>query len=212
MMELPSKITRAVVERFFLDVPFNDTFWNSLLHLIKKEEKIINVSVFSDLMDFLRAKHRTHPTSFTLKGRTLGSLIKLSNKWHRDMQLKKFGNQNLTWEGIDVPDWKWKNKDTKTEWSVIQLKSSKELYAEGRRMKHCVASYGHQCADGISGIFTMESNDGFNNNEKHLTIEVTKGKRLNQVRGRFNKAPSGEASFVLNKWRNINKILHEYGY
>jgi hypothetical protein len=211
MMEIPPSLTHAIVKRFFANVPIDDKFWNSLLHLIKKEEKIINVSALSDVMDFLRWQHRAN-ARWSLKGRTLGSLIKLSNEWHREMQLRKFGNGNLTWTGSDIPDWRFKNKATKTVWHVTQLLSSKELYNEGRRMKHCVASYGHRCVDGLSAIFTMTSNDGVNVDEKHLTIEITKEKRMVQARGRFNKPPAGEARLILNKWRNVHNIQDGLGY
>jgi len=208
-LDINDRMTRAVVKRFFVNIPVTDSFWLSLLTLIKNEEKI-EVSVVSDVMDFLRAQMRRG--TFSLKGRTFGSLIKLSNKWHRDMQLRRFGDQNLTWAPFEIPDWKFTNKQTKIVWSVNQLLSSKELWSEGRRMKHCVASYGHRCVDGTSAIFTMVSSDHFNTDEKHLTIEINRNKQLTQVRGRMNKAPQGEPLLMLRKWMNINGVTDSHRY
>ncbi len=208
-LDINDKMTNAVAKRFFINIPVTSVFWLSLLTLIKNEENV-EVSVVSDVMDFLRAQMRRG--TFSLKGRTFGSLIKLSNKWHREMQLKRFGDQNLTWPPFNIPDWKFKSKQTKIVWSVNQLLSSKELWSEGRRMRHCVASYGHRCVGGASAIFTMVSDDGINADEKHLTIEININKQLVQVRGRMNKPPSGMAHLMLKKWMNVHGITDSQRY
>ena len=207
---LDESLSQGLVKRFLREVEFSDEgFWFDLIKLIKREERKANISILSDVMDFLRDRQRNQP-NFSLKGRTLGSLIKLSNQWHRAMQMRRFGDANLTWKGIEIDDWHWHDKDQKITWFVTQLKSSKELWYEGRKMHHCVASYGHRCYDGLSAIFTMTSSDNINAPDKHLTIEINKNKGLVQAKGKMNRHPSGMVLMVLNKWMRANNIKDQH--
>jgi len=126
ILELPDNIKNAVSTRLFQNIKFDDKFWHTLLMILKKDEAVVNIQNLPDVMDFLRDKH--HSRSFSLKGRTFNSLIKLSNKWHRDLQLKRFGSMNLRWTGLPIEDWTFKTKDTKVVYTVKQLHTSKELY------------------------------------------------------------------------------------
>ena len=203
---LSHSVTTAISKRLFNHFDVSNLFWPTLITLLKNCEDTVEIESLSDVMDFLRAKYANN-NKFTLKGRTFHSLIKLSNEWHREMQLKKFGSENLSWKGSDIPDWKWVDKKENQIWTVKQLHTSKELYYEGRRMKHCVAGYGHRCLQGYCAIFTMMVDDYINKPEKLLTIEVGPGKRFIQARGRANTWPSGRNKLVLGKWRNANVVI-----
>ena len=206
-LKLPHSVKNAVIKRLFGNLDITDSFWHKLLVLLRNCEDEVNVESLSDIMDFLRAKHAPRSTpAFSLKGRTFNSLIKLSNEWHREMQLRKFGSQNLYWPGADIPNWKWTSKKEQTTWKITQLHTSKELYNEGRRMKHCVGSYGSRCVEGASAIFSLTKEDGINPSAKRVTIEITKSKRFVQARGRMNQGPKGMDKLVINKWLSINNI------
>jgi len=85
------------------------------------------------------------------------------------------------------------------------LLSSKELAAEGRKQKHCVASYAASCVSGASSIFTMDVRD-CDGERKLLTIEVGRKHRvLYQVRGKRNRLPTNAEALVLRRW------TQEYG-
>ena len=212
-LNLEHRIQHAVVKQLFrsINAPShylelgNLFWWQRLLIILKNCEDEVNVESLSDIMDFLRYRHN-NSDAFDLKGRTFNSLIKLSNEWHREMQMKKFGSQNLYWEGVDVPDWEWTSKKSEITWIIKQLHTSKELFNEGKRMRHCVSSYGGRCAEGLSAIFSIMRLDGINAPEKRITVELTKNKQFVQARGRMNKSPEGMDKLVLNKWLSINNI------
>lgn len=124
--------------------------------------------------------------------------------------LKKFGNQNLNWSGIDLPDWSWVDKKMKSVWEVKQLLTSKELYNDGRRMKHCVASYGQRCMQNQSAIFSLTEDDGINIPQKHVTIELNHNKEFIQANAKMNRQPAGRAKLVFNKWCTQNNIQRRY--
>jgi hypothetical protein len=50
--------------------------------------------------------------NWKFKGRTLGSIVNASNKWHLHMQKAKI-NQKIEWEGLNISDWEYEesNKD-----------------------------------------------------------------------------------------------------
>ena len=85
-------------------------------------------------------------------------------------------------------------------WYIRELLSSRELTAEGRAMKHCVASYAHSCAARRTAIFTMEIEDG-SGREKLLTIEVVlRSRQVCQVRGKFNRYATPKELSMIKRW------------
>src|SRR5207249_10253324 len=62
-------------------------------------------------------------------------------------------------------------------WTITELLSTKALVAEGRKMKHCVATYAHSCGSGACSIWTLEV-ETFEGRAKILTVEVQNVARL----------------------------------
>ncbi len=85
-------------------------------------------------------------------------------------------------------------------WTITELLSTKALVAEGRKMKHCVASYERSCAHGDCSIWTLEV-ETFEGRSKLLTIEVRTSTRLIcQVRGKYNALAAEKHRGVLRRW------------
>ena len=85
-------------------------------------------------------------------------------------------------------------------WRIRELLSSSELIAEGRAMRHCVASYSRSCYNGICSIWTVdvETEEG---TEKLLTVEVaTASNLIRQVRGKRNRRPTEKEKEILQRW------------
>ena len=66
----------------------------------------------------------------------------------------------------------------------VELKSAKSLDIEGKLMGHCVGGYHGRVAGGATKIYSLRDND----NEPHVTIEITDNKIV-QVKGKGNKPP-----------------------
>ena len=164
----------------------------------------------SDLMDFLRARFAPRigafAGNFSLKGRTLGSVVTLCNEWHvdiynRDLE-KKFVNTEFPPSG--VKDW---NHETKfyIPWSICQVRNVKELKAEGTKMKHCVLSYTHECSRGATYIFSVKQHGN-----RMITLEVRpRGNGvliITQARGRFNRTMHNDERRIVSMWARENNI------
>ena len=84
-------------------------------------------------------------------------------------------------------------------WRIRELLSAAALAAEGRAMRHCVASYLQSCAAGHVSIWsmTLTTKDGI---ERQQTVEVTRQRVIVQSRGKRNRKASDRERGVLRRW------------
>ncbi len=99
------------------------------------------------------------------------------------------------------------------QWTVHELVTSQQLYAEGRIMHHCAGSYAKRCAAGEKSIWSLRALDldaaEENQIQEHvLTMEVDNKKRsIVQNAGKFNLKPFGKKHLA--KQRKANNVyLH----
>jgi hypothetical protein len=141
--------------------------------------------------------------NFSMKGRTVDALLAAVEAWHRALG-RETKSGNLQWkrsphETFSFVEGTRQNKNM-TVWRIHELLSSSELIAEGRAMKHCVATYARSCHSGSCSIWTMdaETDEGM---EKLLTIEVsTAGNQIRQVRGKRNRRPTEKEKEIIQRW------------
>lgn len=143
-------------------------------------------------------------SNFSMTGRTAESLLNQVERWHRQLGKESKNRKNLQWEHHPIKDFIWKQgkaeKGTLKIWRIINLVTSQELLAEGRAMKHCVASYAHSCARGASSIWSLTL-DG----KKHITIELRDG-RVGQLRGKGNRVPDTKEMNIIKRWAQKEEI------
>lgn len=189
------------VFRFFIDNPMLDTaqvnpivdyIWNQ-----KYEDRIVFVE-----RGVAENRGPAQP-DFTMKGRTVDSLLRQVNAWHRSLGRELKGGK-LQWEKSQFGDFEFvegtcENKNIKI-WRIRELLSSQELVAEGCALHHCVASYATSCKRGRSGIWTMSCED-MAGVKKLLTIEVLLHHgQICQVRGKNNRLPTDQEKKVVQRW------------
>lgn len=142
--------------------------------------------------------------NLTMQGRTPESLLRRVNEWHRTLANDNT-RQVRAWNPAGIAEFEFvegsRKSDNQKRWTIRELLSNRSLIAEGRQLKHCVASYAATCARGHCSIWTMEvdsSEDGF---RKLLTVEVRNHTRsICQARGKANRAPTGKELEVLRRW------------
>lgn len=141
--------------------------------------------------------------NLSMKGRTPNSLLRRVNEWHRrlasdnTLQVRQWNSSGI--EEFEFLEGSEKNGSLKC-WTIRELVSSKALFAEGRKMKHCVATYASSCSQGRSSIWTMEV-ETFEGRSKVLTVEVrNSGRHICQVRGKANRLPTEKERSILRRW------------
>ena len=139
--------------------------------------------------------------NFSFTGRTVDSLMKQVERWHRQLGKEKKGG-DLIWKpsfirGLEYLEGTPGTNSFRT-YTIHEILNSKELSEEGRAMHHCVASYAHSCASGKSSIWSLQlhQHDG---NWRLLTIEIEQ-KSIRQVRGPYNRMSNQKEKDILRRW------------
>ncbi len=143
--------------------------------------------------------HAAPQPGLTMRGRTADTLLAQVERWHRELG-RASGAERLFFRRSGVKELSLKTgKDGESEWRIRELLSGAELIAEGRVMKHCVASYARSCAHGHCSIWAMELATPLGK-EKRQTIEVTSNRVIVQCRGKQNRLPTPAELDVVKEW------------
>ncbi|HEY1376017.1 MAG TPA: PcfJ domain-containing protein [Gemmataceae bacterium] len=140
--------------------------------------------------------------NFTMKGRTPASLLRQVGAWHR--ALAKARQPKAEWPSSGIAEFEFvegaERGGTRKVWTIIELLSTRALVAEGRAMKHCVATYAHSCATGECSIWALEVETA-EGRAKVLTVEVnTRSRLICQARGKCNVMPGEKHRGILRRW------------
>ncbi len=172
-----------------------------------------------NITDYLRAKLTDDP-NYSLKGRTLASLMRAHEEWVRDLNRTKLMG-SYSWEGVPVADAEFETHGRNKaihRWKFIQILNTKDLSREGSAMRHCVTSYAHSCRAGLIGIFTVRYREGGPLHaedipfRKCLTIEVSKDGDVRQIRGYANRMPENFEMDAVKVWMGDNGLTKSRYY
>jgi hypothetical protein len=138
--------------------------------------------------------------NLSMQGRSPDALLRQVERWHRELARAGHRGRGISWasSGISPLAWTTGSGETRQISRTRELLSSAALSAEGRLMRHCVATYARVCAAGGSSIWALElhSRDGIH---KRQTVEVSHGVIV-QTRGRFNALPTPKDLATLRVW------------
>ena len=182
---------------------------------------LLDRSVIGDISDFvLNEVFQYEENTFSFSGRTISSLIKLTNEWHEQLpdgitedellmerhRIKEVPTLNTTWKGLDAEQFQME-ADQYT-WVIRELKTSKELRSEGKKLNSCLASYAFYCKSGKSAIFTVERfSPESQKTESVASLEVKIDSRtLIQAKGSHNTDLSTNVMKVVTNWTSQKKI------
>lgn len=154
--------------------------------------------------------HGAPQPNLTMRGRNAQSLLAQVERWHRDLG-RASSAEKLYFRRSGVKELSLQTgRDGESVWRIRELLSGADLIAEGRAMKHCVASYARSCAHGHSSIWAMELHT-MAGPEKRQTIELNSDRIIVQCRGRQNRLPTPAELDVLKAWaRFAGLILSPY--
>jgi hypothetical protein len=142
-----------------------------------------------------------------MKGRTIRSLTRGMEEWHRQLAMEK-SLYGLRFEpsGLSEGIWELKTRHGagagKIIWTMEEILCSKELQEEGRLMKHCVYSYTTTISKGICSIWSLRVEG-----QRALTVEVDHGARkIVQARGKCNRPAKPAEINLLLRWARENRL------
>lgn len=186
----------------------NRYIWDKAIAFYARYPEVTS-STIHDTMDFIY-NIMCLDKNFSLAGRTLNSVIELTNEWHHQLQQKRDVGPS-TWCGLLITPWKWEVDEQGDVWYITQILDSNKLLHEGKVMKHCVGSYTSLCKSGNIGIFTVE-HEYYGSKSKCLTVEVNSRFRIEQIRGKCNRMPDKAEYKVIKKWASEKQLALPWGY
>jgi hypothetical protein len=192
-------------------------FWRTVWMFLIANASAIDLAQVGPMLDFVQAiRHervavetpdgivlRDPPQpSFSMNGRTVQSMLRLMQDWHRSLGL---ANGGLTWapsplQPMLIEEPSQDPSALPSVWQLMELTNGAQLRTEGTALHHCVASYADRCWRGASRIWSLRVRRG--ERVRHvLTIEVdTKRRAVIQARGWGNRVPSGKPLRLLQDW------------
>jgi PcfJ-like protein len=178
----------------------DEDFWETFIRIL------VNGGMFEhdrliEIIDYVR-ETKMQQENYSLKGRTLQSLMRQTDEWHRRTFHTK-GNQ--FWSSCGLYGYKVERKEEVVK--IEELTGSKWLADEGRTMKHCVSSYTHFCVAGKTAIFSLRKYSLGILTDRLATIEVNLSlKRVVQAKAKLNKKISDDARKHLDEWADKNEL------
>lgn len=181
---------------------FNDVDrWRDALAWLARCGSSIDISHVPPLVDYLHANLH----AVTLRGRTFASVMRLVRDWHGWLAHERAPLvqwRRSRWNEMVVPIAPEDDQRRRAEWTITELVDSRELANEGRRMRHCVSTYAHRCAAGLSSIWSLRRrwcDDG--TTHSLLTIEVRPDTRtIVQLRTVANGLPTRGHLELVHQW------------
>ena len=128
-------------------------------------------------------------------------------EWHRALG-KQQAISGGSWEGRAIPDVAYEAgpEHRKAIWRFRQIKSGNELFREGQRMHHCVASYKSLCTHGEVSIWSLTCEYPPGHINKGVTIELRKGGTIVQCRGFANRLPYANEVTMVKRWASAHAL------
>ncbi|HQY88697.1 MAG TPA: PcfJ domain-containing protein, partial [Tepidisphaeraceae bacterium] len=112
--------------------------------------------------------------NLSMKGRSVESLMRQMREWHAQLaRIPKRGAMNFAWQPSGIPEMERieGTSPNQTIVRVVELLTSGDLFEEGRKLHHCVASYAHSCMARRVSIFSLRVDQG-KGVERLITLEV----------------------------------------
>ena len=162
------------------------------------EQEINNLGDVGDLIDYFYQKNR-FSSDISLKGRTLKSMMREMNLWHRELYGVKIGYHTWPKQGFSYIF--GKNK-------VIfdEINNSKQLQDEGCKQRHCVVTYLNRCLKKKCAIVAMNALDGSMN----LTLEINLARRcIVQAKGKRNTNTSKQEDRCIRRYAREKNLQYD---
>ncbi|MBC8065548.1 MAG: PcfJ domain-containing protein [Chlorobia bacterium] len=174
---------------------------DDLIRFYANEAGQMRENDLQEITDFVRAMVRQ--PDFSFKGRTLGSMVNLSEAWHGTMYSSKVAKYE-SWRQQFAP-WVHEMKDHTVH--AIELTNNRALSDEGKRQRHCVFTYTQSCLSGWSKIvsirWVMSKGSLLDPTDivSRLTLEIRPSTgEIVQIRGKLNRTPDEKEGKIIRLW------------
>lgn len=191
----------STVIKWFVEHPLLDRAWVGPIIDYLHHQRFVPEPTF--LAPYERGALAAPQPNLTMRGRSPDALLRQVHRWHNHLANDNT-HQVRQWAPCGIEPFEFEEGSQQTGnlkiWTIRELLGSKALIAEGRQLKHCVATYATSCARRHCSIWTMEL-ESFEGTNKLLTLEIHNQTRtICQARGKLNRLPTDKERAVLTRW------------
>lgn len=191
-------------------------FWRSVFCYLIRHWEVFTPAQIEPIVKFLvatrlRGNAGTEagqaPVPTFAAGRSPQALWQEIVAWRHEQQRAAYAERMWTaagWGGLSVCEL----GATAVVWQIEELRTGMALRAEGRALRHCVATYVRRCFRGLASIWSLRSATGDGPFSSQFTIEVEPGTRqIVQIRGFANCRASGLPRDIIARWAQQEQLL-----
>jgi PcfJ-like protein len=203
----------------------NGAFWRTVMQFFVRWSHQLDPDAVGPIVDFIQqVRHErvevvtgdgvrfVDPPDpcFSIKGRSLASMQRLLEAWHKGLGARPASA--LSWSRSRLRPLTFEDPPADPDrppvrWQIVELTSSAELQAEGKALRHCVASYARLCLWGHSQIWSLRCSAIQPTFRSVATIQVdSKMRVIVQARGLRNQAVSRRARDLMLFWARRENI------
>lgn len=201
-------------------------FWRTVFHFLLRYQDSLDKKSVQQLVGYIHhVRFEPVPTAtksgltsapaqpdFSLKGRTLDSLMRLVRTW-----AKEGDSRYARWDAANIEPFfeRQTNEDgDEVIWWIQELTTSRELREEGKAMRNCLGSYYDMlCYYECSHIFSLRKRVGSGRSKSIASIEVDHDDRtIIQAYRSANRPLAGTSLDIVNRWakrENLPIILED---
>jgi hypothetical protein len=135
----------------------------------------------------------------SIKGRTFASFLRQAAEWNARWRPDRPERRLIRWDRSSIGGYLREGEEGRA-WTVRELLDSDELAAEGKAMRHCVASYTDWCVKRLTTIWSVAV-EGPEGRERLVTVEVnSETKEVVQAKAKCNEEPDEVSRAILVEW------------
>ena len=140
-----------------------DTFWDTVLRFFARQA-FLDPAQIGPLCDYIAFVRLEAPDTWSMRGRTLAALTRGMHEWHGELRKTRGLDPDVIYKPSGHRAWSRTDEWNGPPWgkhllvtSIVELLSSRDLYAEGLDLRHCVYSYQKSIRRGICSIWSLRS-------------------------------------------------------
>lgn len=197
---------RSCFNQFYM---FNEHFKTELLPFLARHQENLDLRELPVLLGYLHHRYfeNRQNDAFQLASYSLPRLQREMGEWYTTVESDpnyqprfqgKFWNRSALAE--------YGSQVGKKRYQIVELTSYDDLCMEGKRLRHCVATYVEDCMEGRCSIWSLRVNVGEEEEKSIVTIEVGTEGYIEQALGKHNSRPKSEHMALIRKWAAKEKL------
>jgi hypothetical protein len=200
-----------------------EEFWRSLIHLLLNTRGL-DMAQVDPIVEYLYDQKFAQRTviigedtelsidpprpDLSIKGCTVASLVRRAAEWKAEQRPAAPERKRFAWGRSGIREFRGAGEEGRA-WTIRELLDSDDLAAEGKAMKHCVATYTEFCVKRRSTIWSLGL-EGPEGRRRMATIEVDPStKAVVQASMKCNEEPDEPCRSIVREWASREGLTVE---